>query len=84
MADQCSVIDGNYLVEKSIELGKPFIFVGINYRLGYYGFLGSKELENEAANVGEKYFTNKGMYDQRLALEWVRTKLQSFEMLLLC
>ncbi|EPE10351.1 para-nitrobenzyl esterase [Ophiostoma piceae UAMH 11346] len=70
--------DGNWQVAESIELGKPFIFVAINYRLGYYGFLTSKELKAEADQNGETWFANPGVYDQRLGLEWVQKYIRLF------
>ncbi|KAK3937416.1 putative carboxylesterase family protein [Diplogelasinospora grovesii] len=42
-----------------------FIAVVIQYRLGAFGFLASRE-------VGEKGVLNAGLLDQRAALEWVR------------
>lgn len=54
-----------------MELGKPFIFVSLNYRLGYYGFCHSQELKEDASARGEKYYANNGLYDQRLGLLWV-------------
>lgn len=43
----------------------------LNYRLGYYGFLNSRELQMEAEDNHEEYWPNLGLYDQRLALQWV-------------
>ncbi|OJD16206.1 hypothetical protein AJ78_03638 [Emergomyces pasteurianus Ep9510] len=76
--DANSEYDGNYLVEESGRLGKPFIFVTLNYRLGYYGFLSSRELAAEARSEGEEYYPNPGLYDQRLGLEWVRDNISLF------
>lgn len=64
--------EGNFLVEQSIKIGKPFIFVTFNYRVGYYGWICSKELKAEAISQGEEGWANQGLYDQRLALEWVK------------
>jgi hypothetical protein len=47
------------------------VLVTINYRLGYFGFLASRELQAEAARNGEEYCPNQGLYDQRVALQWV-------------
>jgi carboxylesterase type B len=66
----CCPADGNHLIQQSMTLGKPFVFVTLNYRLGFYGFLSSQELEAEARRLGEEYRPNQGLYDQRLALEW--------------
>jgi carboxylesterase type B len=66
--------DGNHLVQHAVESGKPMVFVTLNYRLGYFGFLTSKELKEEAAKDGQKPFSNMAFYDQRLALLWVSNK----------
>ena len=67
-----NLLAGEYLVRYSMDIGKPCVFVGLNYRLGYFGFLSSKELEEEALGHGEAGWTNQGLFDQRLALQWVR------------
>lgn len=61
----------SYIVENSVELGKPIIGVSFNYRLGGYGFLGSQELVN-------KGWTNVGLRDQVQAINWVHENIQSF------
>jgi carboxylesterase type B len=48
------------------------VFVSVNYRLGFLGFLSSSELAEEARASGEVGWANKGLHDQRLALQWVR------------
>lgn len=45
--------------------------MALQYRLGYYGFLSSKELQDEARANGEVGFANVGLHDQRLGLQWV-------------
>lgn len=69
--DGNSDFDGNFLVRHSVDLGKPIIVVAMNYRLGYLGFLTSKELKSEAAKDGQTPFANMAMCDQRVALLWV-------------
>ncbi|KAH8815519.1 carboxylesterase [Xylogone sp. PMI_703] len=70
--------DGNYLVHRSVALGKPIIVVSMSYRLGYFGFLSSKELLDEAQSFGEAGFRNQGLYDQRLGLQWVQQNIHFF------
>jgi hypothetical protein len=53
-------------------MGKPIIVASMNYRVGPYGFLTSKELQAEALKRGEKGYANLGFHDQRLGLQWVR------------
>ena len=43
----------------------------MNYRVGPYGFLTSKEIKDEALSRGEKGYANQGFHDQRLGLKWV-------------
>ncbi|OAP54372.1 hypothetical protein AYL99_11473 [Fonsecaea erecta] len=76
--DGNSEFDGNYLVEHALEKGKPIIFVAMNYRLGFFGFLSSKELSAEASASGETPFTNMAMYDQRVALLWIQEHIHYF------
>ncbi|KIW97430.1 uncharacterized protein Z519_01014 [Cladophialophora bantiana CBS 173.52] len=70
--------DGNFLVQHSSKLGLPFIYVALNYRLGYFGFSYSKELRAEAVAAGEVPFANVGLHDQRLALMWVQGNIHHF------
>ncbi len=52
---------------------KGIIGVTINYRLGPMGFLCLKELRDEAGHTG-----NYGLYDQMVALQWVKDNIASF------
>ncbi|KAL3461683.1 Alpha/Beta hydrolase protein [Aspergillus heterothallicus] len=61
--------DGTPLVEKSVSLGQPFIFVSIQYRLGLFGFLPGREAIGNA---------NLGLRDQRLAIQWVHDNIAAF------
>jgi cholinesterase len=47
------------------------IFVGINYRLGAFGFSAGPQV---AANGTQ----NVGLYDQRFALDWVQNNIALF------
>ncbi|KAG9227351.1 hypothetical protein CCMSSC00406_0004110 [Pleurotus cornucopiae] len=52
-----SLYDGGLIVERSIQLGEPVIYVSMNYRLSAFGFLASQEVKD--AGVG-----NLGLQDQ--------------------
>ncbi|WPH00762.1 Hypothetical protein R9X50_00359200 [Acrodontium crateriforme] len=65
------IYDGSILVEKSISLGKPIIYVAVNYRLGGFGFLAGKDLAKEGN-------TNLGLRDQRLGMQWVAENIAAF------
>lgn len=47
------------------------IYVSIQYRLGIFGFLGGAEVKQNGVQ-------NAGLYDQRLALEWVQRHIGAF------
>lgn len=61
----------SYIVEQSVQMGKPIIGVSLNYRLVAFGFLGSKEALAAGA-------TNIGFRDQRLATEWIHENIAAF------
>lgn len=52
--------------------GSGIIYVSLNYRLGALGFLSGKSLK-AAGGVA-----NAGLYDQRLAIEWVAKYIHLF------
>ncbi|KAJ7101536.1 carotenoid ester lipase precursor [Mycena belliarum] len=66
-----SMYDGTTIVERSIAMGKPVIYVSMNYRVSAFGFLASKEVRE--AGVG-----NLGLQDQREALRWVQKYIPTF------
>ncbi|PSN60795.1 acetylcholinesterase precursor [Corynespora cassiicola Philippines] len=47
------------------------IFVALNYRLGAFGFLAGPSLQGNGT-------ANAGLYDQRMALEWVQEHIHLF------
>ncbi|CAE7069209.1 unnamed protein product [Rhizoctonia solani] len=62
---------GTFLVERASKIGKPIIYITMNYRLGIYGFTpGQAAYEAGARNLGFK--------DQRLALEWIHKNVKYF------
>ena len=63
--------DGTDLINYGVELGKPFVFVAINYRVGGHGFMPGKELMEEGSS-------NAGLLDQRMGLEWVADNIAAF------
>ncbi|KAF8987707.1 carotenoid ester lipase precursor [Cyathus striatus] len=64
--------DGGSVVNRSIALGEPVIYVSANYRLNALGFLGGKEAQ--AAGAG-----NLGLKDQRFAMQWIQKYIGLFE-----
>ncbi|TFK87023.1 carotenoid ester lipase precursor [Polyporus arcularius HHB13444] len=65
------VYNGTAIVQRSMDLNEPVLFVALNYRLNVFGFLGGQEIKD--AGVG-----NLGLQDQRAALRWVETFIHSF------
>ncbi|RPD69832.1 carotenoid ester lipase precursor [Lentinus tigrinus ALCF2SS1-7] len=63
--------NGTAIVERSIQLNEPVIYVALNYRLHVFGFLGGKQIKD--AGLG-----NLGLQDQRAALRWVRKFISAF------
>lgn len=61
----------SYIVQESVEMGKPMIGVSFNYRLSGFGFLGGEE-------VVKRGYTNVGLRDQLLAIEWVQENIDEF------
>ncbi|KAF9049529.1 carotenoid ester lipase precursor [Hymenopellis radicata] len=61
--------DGGVIVNRSISLEEPIVYVSMNYRL--LRILASKEVK--AAGVA-----NLGLQDQRLALRWVQKYIRAF------
>lgn len=61
----------SFIVQNSVEIGKPIIAVSIPYRLSAWGFLDSTEVRAEGV-------TNIGMHDQRQALYWIQENIAAF------
>ncbi|KAG8732275.1 hypothetical protein FRC11_014728 [Ceratobasidium sp. 423] len=62
---------GTFLVERASKIGKPIIYITINYRLGIYGFPPGQA----AYDAGGR---NLAFMDQRLALEWIHKNVGYF------
>ncbi|KAF8993620.1 Alpha/Beta hydrolase protein [Cyathus striatus] len=66
-----SFYPGDTVVNQSLALDEPIIYVSANYRTNAFGFLGGKEAqENGAGNVGLK--------DQRFAMQWIQKYIHNF------
>ncbi|KUJ24335.1 alpha/beta-hydrolase [Mollisia scopiformis] len=61
--------DGRNLVNTSVQLRAPFIYVAVNYRLGFLGFPSGQQLAGSY---------NLGLLDQRLALQWIQQEIETF------
>ncbi|KAF8845026.1 alpha/beta-hydrolase [Paxillus ammoniavirescens] len=66
-----SAVDGSVIVQRSLTINEPVIYVSMNYRLNAFGFLAGLEVLD--ADVG-----NLGLRDQREALQWVQKYIGAF------
>ncbi|KAH7410565.1 Alpha/Beta hydrolase protein, partial [Cadophora sp. MPI-SDFR-AT-0126] len=55
--------------------GLNAVFVAIGYRLNIFGFLSSEELKEES---GDGSVGNYGLWDERLAMDWVQENISAF------
>ena len=61
----------SFIVQQSVDMGKPFIGVSMNYRLQAFGYMfGTAVLKAGVTNLGYR--------DQRLALHWVQENIAAF------
>ncbi|KIJ51591.1 hypothetical protein M422DRAFT_26449 [Sphaerobolus stellatus SS14] len=67
-ADSNANYNGSELIQST---GNNMIFIGINYRVGPFGFLASEKIR-------ENGDLNAGMLDQRMALEWIQQHITAF------
>ncbi|CAK7210231.1 hypothetical protein SEUCBS140593_000764 [Sporothrix eucalyptigena] len=68
---QAMLYNGTELVQYSVEIGLPIVYVACNYRLGGFGFTNSPALDTQGAS-------NLGLKDQRLALQWAHDNIARF------
>ncbi|KAI0322066.1 alpha beta-hydrolase [Amylostereum chailletii] len=69
-----STFDGSAVVQRSLDLDIPVLYVSLNYRYtspSSLGFLDGREIRD--AGLG-----NLGLQDQRLALRWVQKYISTF------
>ncbi len=63
--------DAGPLLSNAIDMGKPYVFVAVNYRVAGFGFMPGKEVLADGA-------ANLGLLDQRMGLEWVADNIAAF------
>ncbi|TCD60885.1 hypothetical protein EIP91_009376 [Steccherinum ochraceum] len=66
-----SSYDGAIIVNRSVSLNRPIIYVSMNYRLSALGFLAGKEVKQAGV-------ANLGLQDQRRAFQWVQKYICAF------
>ncbi|KIK53319.1 hypothetical protein GYMLUDRAFT_88392 [Collybiopsis luxurians FD-317 M1] len=62
--------DPTRIITRSVQLGKPMVFVSINYRVNTFGFL--------ATSLQAPQDLDAGLLDQRLSFEWVQDNIHTF------
>ncbi|KAI0265660.1 carotenoid ester lipase precursor [Gloeopeniophorella convolvens] len=65
------IFDGRVIVERSLALGEPVIYVSMNYRVSALGSISGREVVE--AGIG-----NLGLHDQRQAFRWVQKYIHAF------
>lgn len=70
-AVQGVIYQGANLVARSVQMGRPIVFVSANYRLDAFGGLASQELTDaEVSNLHLK--------DQRVAMYWIQRHSEAY------
>ncbi|KAI0800727.1 alpha/beta-hydrolase [Fomes fomentarius] len=64
------MFDPTFLISRSQAIGKPIIFVSVNYRINTFGFLASRFVPPEDLNAG--------LQDQRAALAFLQDNVAAF------
>ncbi|CAH0050690.1 unnamed protein product [Clonostachys solani] len=77
-AGGAAIYDGRALADISQQLNEPTIIISVNFRLGVFGFLASKEIQEYNLEFGESGVGNYGLWDQVEALRWVQTNIRAF------
>ncbi|KDQ59069.1 hypothetical protein JAAARDRAFT_77955 [Jaapia argillacea MUCL 33604] len=62
--------DPTLIIQRSVAIGKPIIFVSANYRLNTFGFLASADVPPEDLNAG--------FWDVRASLSFVQDNIANF------
>lgn len=82
-APRCRIFGGAYTMGSKNTMGDPItflrhspspvVYVGINYRVGYFGFL-----NGPSVSVAPGAIQNAGLHDQLFALQWVQDNVHLF------
>ncbi|KAI8962346.1 alpha/beta-hydrolase [Daldinia sp. FL1419] len=64
-------VDPENLINLSTSIGKPVIYVSLNYRLTIFGFANLPTLYDQKS-------LNVGMRDQRVGFQWIKDNIASF------
>ncbi|KAJ7183217.1 alpha/beta-hydrolase [Mycena filopes] len=70
LSSSSPAFDPTRIIQRSVAIGKPIIFVSMNYRLNTFGYLASSSMMPEDLNAG--------LLDQRLVLQLLQRNLRNF------
>ncbi|KAL3487247.1 Alpha/Beta hydrolase protein [Aspergillus germanicus] len=73
------VYDGFRLVSESVRKGRPVVYAAINYRLGLFGFLASRDIAADLKSDGFEGNGNFAFTDQQTALHWINKYISQFQ-----
>ncbi|KAJ3004670.1 hypothetical protein NUW54_g4701 [Trametes sanguinea] len=59
-----------FLIQRSVAIGKPIMFVSVNYRVNTFGFIASRHVPPEDLNAG--------LLDQQAALAFLQENVDAF------
>ncbi|EIN14300.1 alpha/beta-hydrolase [Punctularia strigosozonata HHB-11173 SS5] len=62
--------DATAMIQRSVDIGKPILFVSVNYRVNTFGFLASRHVPAQDLNAG--------LQDQIAALDFVKENIGAF------
>ena len=65
------IYQGGSLVKRSVEMGKPVVFISANHRLNFFGTLAGEEIAAAGAE-------NLYLKDQRLFMKWAKKYVAEF------
>ncbi|KAJ3550115.1 hypothetical protein NM208_g163 [Fusarium decemcellulare] len=77
-AGGAAIYDGRALADISNSVKEPTIIISVNFRLGVFGFLASKEIREYNLEFGEEGVGNYGLWDQVQALRWIQQHIRAF------
>ncbi|RUP50347.1 Alpha/Beta hydrolase protein [Jimgerdemannia flammicorona] len=79
----CNLYDSTNFIEHALSVSRPVVVVTVNYRLNVFGFMGSRDIEDEmrkdpSVKADETSIGNWGLLDQKIAFEWVKDNINQF------
>ena len=60
-----------WVIDRSVQMGRPILTVTLNYRVSFFGFPNGQE-------IADAHAQNLGLSDQQLALQWIQENISAF------